>query len=80
MTEPTDFSVLGSTDKPATVTLITCDPPGTSTNRLIIQAEQIFPDPSGNAASSVTPDEAFQQPQQLPSNSETLWHRVTNWF
>jgi LPXTG-site transpeptidase (sortase) family protein len=74
---PTDFSVIGPTDKPATMTLITCDPPGTSTNRLIIQAEQIFPDPSGNAASSVNQTD---QPQQLPSNSVSLWQRIKNWF
>lgn len=74
---PTDFSVLGPTDKPATMTLITCDPPGTSTNRLIIQAEQIFPDPSGNAESSVNQTD---QPQQLPSNSVSLWQRIKNWF
>lgn len=74
---PTDFSVLGPTDKPATMTLITCDPPGTSTNRLIIQAEQIFPDPSGNTESSV---QQTQQPQQLPSNSVSLWQRIKNWF
>jgi sortase A len=76
---PTDFSVLGPTDKQATMTLITCDPPGTSTNRLIIQAEQIFPDPSGNTKSSVQ-QETPQQPQELPSNSVTLWQRIKNWF
>lgn len=77
VTSPTDFSVLGPTDRPATMTLITCDPPGTSTNRLIIQAEQIFPDPSTNAESSVRPP---AEPEQLPGNSVSLWQRITNWF
>lgn len=79
VTSPTDFSVLGATDRTATMTLITCDPPGTSTNRLIIQAEQIFPDPAGNAKSSA-PTADLGQPSELPSNSETLWQRLTNWF
>lgn len=77
VTPPTDLSVLGPTDRPATMTLITCDPPGTSTNRLIIQAEQIFPDPSTNVASNTVQTPATSQAQQLPSNSESLWQRIT---
>jgi sortase A len=79
VTSPTDFSVVGPTDRPATMTLITCDPPGTSTNRLIIQAEQIFPDPATNAESSV-PASATGQPEQLPSNSPSLWSRIWSWL
>lgn len=78
VTHPQDLSVLGPTDKPATMTLITCDPPGTSTNRLIIQAEQIFPDPSTNAASSVGQAGVPAQAAELPSNSVTLWQRIRN--
>lgn len=78
VTSPDDFSVLGPTDKTASVTLITCDPPGTSTNRLIIQAEQIFPDPGTNAKSSAPDDPLESQPRELPSNSVSLWQRVTN--
>lgn len=80
---PTDMSVLGAppADKPAVMTLITCDPPGTSTNRLIIQAEQIFPDPKVNAPSSVPQTQSINQaPEQLPSNSVSLWQRIKNWF
>ncbi len=81
VTPPSDLSVLAATDRPATMTLITCDPPGTSTNRLIIQAEQIFPDPSVNAESSVQPAAAQNtQPVQLPSNSTSMWQRIKNWF
>lgn len=81
VTSPTDLSVLGPppADKPAIMTLITCDPPGTSTNRLIIQAEQIFPDPNANAASSVQQAET-QVPNELPSNSVSMWQRIKNWF
>lgn len=79
VTNPKDLSVLGSTDKTSSITLITCDPPGTSTNRLVVQAEQIFPDPSANAASSVK-TETSRQPDQLAGNSESLWHKITNWL
>lgn len=82
VTTPTDLSVLGAApaDKPSIMTLITCDPPGTSTNRLIIQAEQIFPDPAVNATSSVQQTQAAQAPPQLPGNSVTMWQRIKNWF
>lgn len=73
ITSPKDLSVLGPNDKPATVTLITCDPPGTSTNRLIIQAEQIFPDPSKNTDSTAKTTDI---PDKLPSNSKSLWSRL----
>lgn len=77
VTAPNDFSVLNAIeDKPATMTLITCDPPGSSSNRLIIQAEQIFPDPSGNKPSSVK--QTGGAPVQLPGNSESLWQRIIN--
>ncbi len=75
--KPDDLSVLGPTDKTSTVTLITCDPPGTSTNRLIIRAEQIFPDPSANKESSIQQNANTQQPNQLPSNSVSMWQRIT---
>ena len=55
VTTPEDVSVLNPTDRPATMTLITCDPPGLSTNRLIIQGEQIFADPATNKESTVDP-------------------------
>lgn len=75
--KPDDLSVLGPTNKTSTVTLITCDPPGTSTNRLIIRAEQIFPDPSANKESSIQQNANTQQPRQLPSNSISMWQRIT---
>ncbi len=76
--KPQDVSVLSDGGgKPATMSLITCDPPGTSLNRLVVTGEQITPDPSGNLASSAKADQA---PEILPSNSPTLWSRLTNWF
>jgi len=77
---PSDVSVLYPSfpDKPATFTLITCDPPGTSLNRLVVTAEQISPDPSANVAS--TAKQSGGTPEILPSNSESLWHRLTSWI
>ncbi len=73
---PTDVSVLGPTDKPATATLITCDPPGTSVNRLIIIGEQISPDPNKNAASTANP--ATGETDIVPGNAPSLWSRIRN--
>ncbi len=73
---PTDVSVLGSNDKTATVTLITCDPPGTSLNRLIIVGEQISPNPTKNSASTA---EAIDETTDIvPGNAPSLWQRITD--
>ncbi len=75
---PSELGVLGSTDKVATSTLITCDPPGTTRNRLVVIGEQISPSPDGNANSTATAADA--QATVLPSNAPSLWDRVRNWF
>jgi sortase A len=76
---PSDVSVLNPTDKIATVTLITCDPPGTNLNRLVVVAEQISPDPNANAVSAVKTT-TQNQPAELPGNSPSLWSRIREWF
>lgn len=76
--KPTDVSVLGATDKPATATLITCDPPGTALNRLVVVGEQISPDPTVNVASTAVKTE--QAPSLVPGNAPSLWQRIRNWF
>lgn len=75
---PTDVSVMGPADKPDTATLITCDPPGTSINRLVVTAQQISPDPTGNKASTAI--KSSTQPTVIPSNSPSLWSRLVNWL
>jgi sortase A len=77
--KPSDLSVLTATAKPSTVTLITCDPPGTSLNRLIVVGEQITPDPNANVASTAA-QPTTAQPAVLPSNSPSLWKRFTSWL
>lgn len=79
VTSPTDLSVLNPTDRTATVTLITCDPPGLSINRLILQGEQIYPDPKLDKESNVNvADQA--KPVELAGNSQSLWQRIKDWF
>jgi len=72
---PDNVSVLNTQEKPNTITLITCDPPGTSINRLIITAEQISPDPIANKPSTAIPLNE-QEIEQLPSNAPSLWSRI----
>lgn len=78
---PSEVEVLypSYADKPSTFTLITCDPPGTSLNRLVVVGEQISPDPSANVASAVTGQQTAT-PNELPSDSITLWQRIKNWL
>lgn len=70
---PSDVSVLYRNDKPASMTLITCDPPGSSVNRLVVVGEQISPDPATNGAA---PTDKPSEPAILPSNSQSLWSRI----
>lgn len=77
--DPTDTSVLGPADKPATATLITCDPPGTSINRLVVIGEQISPSPTNNAP-QVTQNDLAKKSAIIPGNSQSLWARFTKWL
>lgn len=70
---PTDVSVLAQTDKPI-VTLFTCDPPGTNINRLIVQAEQVDPDPSG--AKQEDRPTNIDKTNPLPSVAPSIWDRL----
>lgn len=78
--KPSDVEVLKEKPKEAMVTLITCDPPGSSANRLIVHAEQISPDPGSNLASSAPTTASAEEPVILPSNAESLFQRIINWF
>jgi LPXTG-site transpeptidase (sortase) family protein len=72
---PSDISVLNPVAGHAsTATLITCDPPGTNVNRLIVVGDQISPDPVGDSASTAIKTDAT--PKVLAGNSESLWHRI----
>ncbi len=71
---PTQVEVLNERPKPAMTTLITCDPPGTSTNRLVIHAEQISPDPSANTEPASA--EATAEPTVIPSSPPSFFRRL----
>jgi sortase A len=77
--KPSDVGVLAVADKQATATLITCDPPGTSTNRLVVVAQQISPDPTQNSA-QVAQSTSTAQASVIPGNGPTLWSRFWHWF
>ena len=76
---PTNVSVLGPRDKPATVSLITCDPPGTSLKRLVVVAEQISPSLASNTP-QVSQNTLATSSAKIPGNAESLWHRIWDWF
>lgn len=70
---PTNVAALTEpTDKPL-LTLITCTPLGTSTNRLLVTAEQVSPNPQ--AATAPTPS-AAPQSADMPGNSPTVIERL----
>ena len=74
--KPSDVWVLGpQTDKESTATLITCDPPGTNVNRLVLVGEQISPEPLKNVAGASTTT-SLQQPSTVPGNSKSLFDRI----
>ncbi len=70
--------------KTATATLITCDPPGTSINRLVVVGEQISPDPNTNGQPSVESAVTNEGSAStvgsgnLPGNGQSLWSRIIN--
>ena len=61
-----------ATDKPV-LTLITCTPLGTSTNRLLVTAEQVSPDPSKAAPATAAPAGAQSA---IPGNAPTALERL----
>lgn len=75
---PREVSVMQEHPVPSMMTLITCDPPGTSTNRLIVQAEQISPDPASNGATTANSEQT--EPAVIPSNAESLFQRLFGWL
>jgi len=72
---PSQVSVLNDTKgRQATAVLITCDPPGFSTNRLVVWGEQISPSPVTNSAATVA--NTSQQPTELASKGPSAWSRL----
>lgn len=75
---PTETSVLNQGGN-SMLTLITCTPIGTSSKRLVIQAQQIVPKPTD----TLTFDKAASAPAQtnsLPSSPPSFWQSFTDLF
>jgi LPXTG-site transpeptidase (sortase) family protein len=64
--------------KQATAELITCDPPGISTNRLVIWGEQISPSPTANTNAAPEQTASVNSPQQIAGNGPTLWSKFVD--
>ncbi|MBP9738360.1 sortase [Candidatus Saccharibacteria bacterium] len=73
---PNETSALNQTDVP-TVTLFTCDPPGTNVNRLIVQGVQIDPNPDQAVVNENTQTDTSST-NPLPSVAPSLWDRLFN--
>jgi len=72
---PSDVGVLNPiANHPDTATLITCDPPGTSLNRLVVVGDQISPNPDTNTAATPTLS-TTNSVTRLPGNGPSLWSR-----
>lgn len=71
---PNDLSYVQPTDVPS-VTLITCDPPGTDTNRLYVRAVQISPDPEMNKTTE-RQEQLEQDVQEIPNTAPSFWDSI----
>lgn len=72
---PTDLDQLNMGKSAPYATLITCDPPGTTINRLIVVGRQISPDPSSADKSQKSDN---NQNNDIPGNPPTLLEKLFN--
>jgi len=78
---PSNVSVLDPVpNHSATAALITCDPPGTSINRLVVYGEQISPSLKTNSTTTTQNTTTNQNIKTLPGNSPSLWSRFIHWL
>lgn len=68
--------LLITSDKP-TLTLVTCTPLGTATNRLLVFADQVSPDPASAKKPAIAENTSATE---MPSNSPTLIEWILNLF
>lgn len=73
--QPTDVSALTNPVTKPEITLVTCTPLGTATNRLLVFADQVSPDPAG-ATQSTTSTSTSTTASKMPSNSPTFLQRL----
>ncbi len=77
--KPTDLSVLNQGSKNI-LTLITCTPVGTSTNRLIVRAQQVVPKVGYNTTSTKPATLPNGASGSLPSSSSGFWSDLKSLF
>jgi len=78
---PDDLSVLNQAATP-TLSLITCTPVGTSTNRLVVHAKQISPAPAHTTAAPAARPTVKPSKTDIPGadHSTSLWSAIKSWF
>jgi sortase A len=72
-------SLVVDTNKPL-LTLVTCTPLGTSTNRLLVTAEQISPNYEGGATIDQGQPTAGDVDTMLPSNEPSFFEGIWNFL
>lgn len=72
---PTDIGKLAIGDDKPYATLITCDPPGTAKNRLVVYGEQISPDPSKTTENQNSNESATAE-SSIVGNPPTLFEQI----
>ena len=71
---PNDVSALVYPTTKPVLTLLTCTPVGTATNRLLVMADQVSPDPSQSVATTnSTATEVTTMPGKQPTLLEWLF-------
>lgn len=73
---PNEFDKLDTGDDSAWVTLITCDPPGSSVRRLVVFGKQISPDPHENISTEKPGTEPGASPSNMTGKTPTLFERI----
>ena len=72
--DPTDVAALNlGTDKPY-ATLVTCDPPGTTAQRLLVIAEQVSPSP--DSANETQAEDVADTPSSITGKPKTLLESI----
>jgi sortase A len=74
---PTDVQALNMGTETPYASLITCDPPGTTANRLVVIGRQVSPKPS--QANQTQAASGVANPEDIPGNPPTLFEKLFNY-
>ncbi len=77
---PSEVSVLRRAPRDHSLTLITCDPPGSNVRRLVVFAQQISPTPTGQTGQGqlIDLDQLGDEDAFLPGNTPSLLDSLRN--